>query len=52
MDLKKLIIAGIGAIVLMILLIIYVWHKKSSEENLAQPAEPMSKAEAYKKVFN
>lgn len=52
MDAKKFIIAGIGAIVIMILLLVYVWHKKSSEDNLAQSEEPMSKAEAYRKAFN
>lgn len=52
MDIKKLIIAGIGAIVIMTLLLVYVWHKKSSEENVAQPEEPMSKAEAYRKALN
>ncbi len=60
MDLKKLIFIGIGAIMVMTLLLVYVWHKKTSEQNHAQsteqnqeqPAEPMTKEEAYKKVFN
>ncbi len=52
MDIKKLILVGIGAIVIMILVLIYVWNKKNGEDKLAQPEEPMSKAEAYRKALN
>jgi hypothetical protein len=53
-DKNKFILAGIGAIVIIILLLIvvvvYVRHN-NGEKNFVKPAEPMSKAEAYRSVF-
>jgi hypothetical protein len=51
-DKNKFILAGLGASMLVILLIVVVYVRhKNSEDNLVQPAEPMSKAEAYRSIF-
>jgi uncharacterized integral membrane protein len=48
-DKNKFVLVGIGAIVIIILLIVVVHN--NGEKNFVKPAEPMSKAEAYRSVF-